>query len=153
MDQPANLNPRIIDALYQEGLALSDEVRTMFGLAQSVPPQADDGTRLAFSCEALRTTTRMMHAMAWLLNHRAYFMGEISEFQLRRHGRIVTRLPEAAPGRIALLAPQVQDLIRTTERFYARLVRLDAGWRNSQPRGTDAPAIQRLRERLATMVG
>lgn len=153
MEQPANLNPRIIDALYHEGLTLSDEVRTMFGLAQSMPAEADEGLRLAFSCEALRTTTRMMHAMAWLLNHRAYFMGEISEFQLRRHGRIVTRLPEAAPGRVALLAPETQDLIRTTERFYARLVRLDAGWRDSQRPSAGAPAIQRLRERLAKMVG
>ena len=153
MDQPANLNSRIIDALYHEGLMLSDDVRAMFGLSHSDQQDADEGTRLAFSCEALRTTTRMMHAMAWLLNHRAYFMGEISEFQLRRHGRIVTRLPEAAPGRIALLAPPVQELIRTTERFYARLVRLDAGWRSSQADGSTAPAIQRLRERLAKMVG
>lgn len=153
MDQPANLNSRIIDALYHEGLMLSDEVRTMFGLSHSAPSEADEGLRLAFSCEALRTTTRMMHAMAWLLNHRAYFMGEITEFQLRRHGRIVTRLPEAAPGRIALLAPPVQELIRTTERFYARLVRLDAGWRSIQPHGTGAQAIERLRERLAKMVG
>ena len=152
MDQPANLNPRIIDALYHEGLALSDEVRAMFGLVQGGVPGGDEGTRLAFSCEALRTTTRMMHAMAWLLNHRAYFMGEISEFQLRRHGRIVTRLPEAAPGRIALLDPAVQELIRTTERFYARLVRLDAGWRDSQVQAA-TPALQRLRERLAKMVG
>jgi regulator of CtrA degradation len=153
MEQTANLNPRIIDALYHEGLMLSDEVRTMFGLSRSMPVDADEGMRLAFSCEALRTTTRMMHAMAWLLNHRAYFMGEISEFQLRRHGRIVTRLPEAKPGRVALLAPAMQDLIRTTERFYARLVRLDAGWRDSQRPATGAPAIQRLRERLAKMVG
>ncbi len=153
MKQPANLNPRIIEALYHEGLTLSDEVRTMFGLKQPGGVDADEGYRLAFSCEALRTTTRMMHAMAWLLNHRAYFMGEITEFQLRRHGRIVTRLPEAAPGRIALLDPPVQELIRSTELFYARLVRLDAGWRNSHPQGTAVPAIQRLRERLAKAVG
>jgi len=153
MDQPANLNPRIIEALYHEGLMLSDEVRAMFGMSQSSPAEADEVIRLALSCEALRTTTRMMHAMAWLLNHRAYFMGEISEFQLRRHGRIVTRLPEAVPGRIALLDPAVQDLIRTTERFYARLVRLDAGWRNSQAPDAGGQAIRRLRERLGKAIG
>ena len=34
MPQPTNLNPRIIEALYAEGLALSDEVRAAFDPAR-----------------------------------------------------------------------------------------------------------------------
>ena len=38
-----------------------------------------------------------------------------------------------------------------TERFYARLARLDKGWRESEM--PQVPAIRRLRERLGGMVG
>ena len=147
MAQPANLNPRIIEALYAEGLMLSDDVRAAFDLSHRPEGDCEDETRIALSCEALRTTTRMMHALAWLLNHRAYFKGEISEFQLRRHGRIASNLPASDPARLMLLDPETQDLIATTERFYARLVRLDAGWRMAEPHGR--AAIERLRERIA----
>lgn len=150
MGQPADLNPRIIESLYGEGLMLSDNVRAAFDLTRRPDTDPEDAMRIALSCEALRTTTRMMHAVAWLLNHRAYLKGEISEFQLRRHGRIAVNLPASEPERMVLLAPEMQDLIRATERFYARLVRLDVGWREAEPEGP--PAIQRLRDRLARAV-
>jgi len=153
MSQTANLNARIIESLYVEGLMLSDEVRSTFDPARRTMADANSAGAIALSCEALRTTTRMMHAVAWLLNHRAYLRGEISEFQLRRHGRIAANLPAAERKRMTLLPLDMQDLIRATERFYARLVRLDAGWRErTLPGGAGpagAPAIQRLRERLA----
>jgi regulator of CtrA degradation len=131
---------------------LSDEVRSAFDLSRQPLRDCEDAARIALSCEALRTTTRMMHAVAWLLNHRAFLNGEISEFQLHRHGRIAANLPESEPDRVALLDPEVRELIGATERFYARLVRLDTGWRErEQARGSKAgaPAIQRLRARLS----
>lgn len=148
MAQTASINPRIIEGLYCEALVLSDEVRATFDLSGRADEAAtdEDLARVALSCEALRTTTRMMHAIAWLLNHRAYFRGELSEFQLRRHGRLATDFPQADPQRLELLDPKVRELIRATERFYARLVRLEHGWRN---RDAQAPsAIAALRERL-----
>ena len=154
MAQPANLNPRIIESLYAEGLGLSDDVRAAFDLTARGTPglstDPEDPARIALSCEALRTTTRMMHAVAWLLNHRAFLQGEISEFQLQRHGRIAANLPQSEPERLALLAPEVRALILATERFHARLVRLDASWREREADGE--PAIQRLRERLTRAV-
>ena len=152
MSQTANLNARIIESLYVEGLMLSDEVRAAFDPSRwtgaGTIPAAESTMAVALSCEALRTTTRMMHAVAWLLNHRADLRGEISEFQMRRHGRIAGNLPPSEGGRLGLLAPELQDLIRATERFYARLVRLDSGWRERTAPSRGAPAIQRLRERL-----
>src|ERR1700741_1773286 len=90
MPEPATINPRIIEGLYCEALVLSDEVRQRFALSGRMDDtgQDEDLARIALSCEGLRTTTRMMHAIAWLLNHRAYCMGELSEFQLRRHGKL-----------------------------------------------------------------
>jgi regulator of CtrA degradation len=154
---PANLNARIIESLYAEGLMLSDAVRAAFDPSRRLPadpdPLAESASALALSCEALRTTTRMMHSVAWLLNHRAYLRGEISEFQLRRHGRIAANLPPSEPQRLAVLPPPMQELIRATERFYARLVRLDTGWRERTAPPAGAPALQRLRERLAHIAG
>ena len=152
MSDPATINPRIIEGLYSEALVLSDEARAAFMLSGRIDTAGrdEDMTRIALSCEALRTTTRMMHAIAWLLNHRAYFMGELSEFQLRRHGRLAGDTP-SDPDRVALLDPEVRDLIGASERFYARLMRLDAGWRQ---RDTDAPsALAQLRERMRVVGG
>ncbi|MBW8783703.1 MAG: DUF1465 family protein, partial [Novosphingobium sp.] len=107
----------------------------------------DDAARIALSCEALRTMTRMMQAIAWLLNHRAYFAGDLSDFQLRRYGRLVPDHPGGDPAKVALLELHLRELIAETERFYARLLRLDRGWREAE---TPSPsAIERLRERIA----
>jgi len=152
MAQPANINPRIIEGLYCEALVLADEVRAAFDLSgridSAIAPESvdEDLARVALSCEALRTTTRMMHAIAWLLNHRAYFMGELSEFQLRRHGRLPSPQPDAEADRLAMLSPPVRELVGATERFYARLMRLDREWRQRDPHAPGA--IARLRERL-----
>jgi regulator of CtrA degradation len=147
MAAPASINPRIIEGLYCEALVLSDEVRGAFALSGRLDAAGgeEDEARVALSCEALRTTTRMMHAVAWLLNHRAYFAGELSEFQLRRYGKLAD-FPESETRRLALLDPETRELIQATERFHARLGRLDHGWRERDP--ATASAVARLRERL-----
>lgn len=148
MNRTNNINPRIVDGLYCEALILSDEVRATFDLSGRLEEIGcdEDAARIALSCEALRTTTRMMHAVAWLLNHRAYFMGELSEFQLRRYGRLAPDFPAADPDRIALLGPDIRALIAATEGFYSRLLRIDRSWRET---ATGTPrAIDQLRARL-----
>ena len=146
MGKPASINPRIIEGLYCEALVLSDDVRNAFALSGRLDAAGEeDEARIALSCEALRTTTRMMHAVAWLLNHRAYFSGDLSEFQLRRYGKL-TDFPESEQSRLALLGGPTRELVTATERFHARLKRLDNGWRE---RSADEPsAIAALRERL-----
>ena len=153
MAHTSTINPRIIDGLYCEALVLSDEVRAAFSLSGPLSKQGnfaeaeDDLARIALSCEALRTTTRMMHAIAWLLNRRAYFSGELSEFQLSRQGRLSAVPSRSDPEQAAMLEPRFRELIAATERFYERLLRLDSGWRDSQlqvPPG----AVARMRERL-----
>ena len=148
MNQTNNINPRIVDGLYCEALVLSDEVRAAFDLSGRIEETGcdEDAARIALSCEALRTTTRMMHAVAWLLNHRAYFMGELSEFQLRRYGRLAPDFPAADPDRMTLLGPDIRALIAATEGFYSRLLRIDRTWRETAA-GTPR-AIDQLRARL-----
>ncbi|MDE8650183.1 DUF1465 family protein [Novosphingobium album (ex Liu et al. 2023)] len=148
MAEPLTINPRIIEALYSEALVLADDVRDAFTLSGRIEEAAgaEDLARIALSSEGLRTTTRMMHAIAWLLNHRAYFSGELSEFQLRRHGRLSRDMRRSDPGQSDILPIEIRRLVGATERFYDRLLRLDRDWRLRDP---GAPsAIANLRERL-----
>jgi regulator of CtrA degradation len=149
MAQTATINPRIVDGLYCEALVLSDEVRAAFALSGRFDrgEVEEDLARVALSCEGLRTTTRMMHAIAWLLNRRAYFSGELSDFQLRRQGRLSAVPSRSDPEQTAMLDPQTRQLITATERFYERLLRLDAGWREAEPMAPPG-AIARLRARV-----
>ena len=153
MAETADLSPTIVEALYCEALVLADEARASFDLSGRLTSASEDEdlARIALSCEALRTTTRMMHAIAWLLNQRAYFAGELSEFQLRRHGRLPSRQPEAGAAQLAALPAELIGLSERTRRFYARIERLDAAW---QRRFEMYPAaIHRLRDRLGQAVG
>jgi regulator of CtrA degradation len=153
MAETADLSPTIIESLYCEALELADEARAVFDLSGRLDLVGEDKdlARVALSCEALRTTTRMMHAIAWLLNQRAYFAGELSEFQLRHHGRLPPDQPPSSEEQLAMLGPDTQELIRRTERFHARITRLDNAWRE---RFAMYPsAIHRLRDRLGREVG
>lgn len=149
MAEPATINPLIIEGLYCEALVLSDEVRDAFAVNGRIDEvgQFGDLARVALSCEGLRTTTRMMHAIAWLLNYRAFFMGEISEFQLRRNGSLSPDLQASDPDDLELLPQHLRLLVAETVRFYERLLRLDGEWRRTHLNTPDA--IGRLRERVA----
>ena len=152
MSEPASINPRIVDGLYCEALVLSDEVRGAFDMSGRLDAAAleaangEDAARIALSCEALRTTTRMMHALAWLLNHRAYFAGEIIEFQLRRHGRLPA---PSASGDLSMVPDDAARLVRMSERLFTRIERLEYAWRRGEAAPGGPTAIERLRERLA----
>ncbi|MFC0204533.1 DUF1465 family protein [Novosphingobium soli] len=145
------ISPRIVEALYCEALVLSDEVRAAFTLParpqRAAAPGVEDPARVALSSEGLRTTTRLMHAITWLLNHRAYFRGEIADLQLRRQGRLSPEIRRPDPHHVALLAAETRLLVDATQRFYDRLLRLDAAWRLTASAGQDP--IQGLRERIA----
>ena len=144
MALPADINPRIVDALYCDALVLADELRTRFGGDFSIGEDCE--ARVALSCEGLRATTRTMHCLAWLLNHRAFFASEISEFQLRRHGRLPAR---SASGDLSLVPDDAARLVRMSERLFARIERLEAAWRRGDTGQDGESAIERLRQRLA----
>lgn len=152
MADPADISPAIVEKLYGDALRLADEARAAFDMSGRLDLVGSDAelARIALSCEALRTTTRMMHALAWLLNHRAYFAGELSEFQLRRHGRLPSSQPEPEADQWAMLPPALRDLVIRTRRFYDRIARLDNAWRD---RFAMYPtAVHRLRDRLGAAV-
>lgn len=151
-----SLNPRIVEALYAEALSLAETLRTRFERLRSEAAQGsdladgEDLRRVQISCEALRTTTRVMHCLAWLLNHRAHFAGDLSELQLRRHGRLIANFPSSEADVIASLPEDVQFLVHESERLYRRIQRLEDAWRVDRVEGESA--VRRLRERLTRAV-
>lgn len=131
MARTTNLSRPIIDALYSEALVLADEVRAVFAAGTRAPVAGEDAfVRLALSTEGLKTTTRMMHVLAWLLNQRALFSGELSENQVRLHGALP---PDRGSDdtQLALLEPETRELIADTEKLHQRIARLDEAWRQN----------------------
>ena len=148
-----SITPAIIETLYGEALALAEDARAAFqrsGVSSGwgAQPATDEasGERIALSCEALRTTTRMMHALAWLLNHRAYFAGELSEFQLRRHGRLPVAQLQSDAAQLGWLNPHTVLVVQRSQAFYARIERLELNWRGQGPQ--QPRPVQRLRARI-----
>jgi regulator of CtrA degradation len=150
MPRTTNLSRPIIEALYTEALILSDDVRGVFALGTREPLGHEDAmARLALSTEGLKTTTRMMHVLAWLLNQRALFAGEINEIQMRRHGALP---PDRGsdPEHLAMLEPETRDLIIETEQLHRRIARLDEAWRQRFEMQSPARAFQ---ERIGRELG
>ena len=139
----------VVEELYCEAMALADEARDTFD-----PRASDDGevlsdeVRIALSIEGLRTTTRLMNVLAWLLNQRAFFDGELTEKQVRKSGGLPPERPPLA-GTVEKLPLMVRSLVRESERLHDRVARIDADWRASQRVGqspgtaaNDANALQ-----------
>lgn len=145
MHRTTSLSRPIIESLYSEALLLADEVRAVFALGiGEQAAEASDQLRLALSSEGLKATTRMMHVLAWLLNQRAFFSGELNETQLRRHGR----LPEdrdSRPEDLELLEPATCALIDETIQLHRRIARLDEAWGENF---TARPVVHGMHERL-----
>ena len=126
MDMSRTLHEQVVEDLYAEALLLADEARAAFDIRnESSRSETADAVRIALSIEGLRTTTRVMHVLAWLLNQRAFYSGELSESQLRRYGSLGDERP-SDPKSLALLEPATRALIRETERLHARVERIAA---------------------------
>jgi len=156
MTNATNLSRPIVEALYTEALVLADEVRAVFARGAYEPEipadrNSDTMARLALSTEGLKTTTRMMHILAWLLNQRAFFSGELTERQVRLHGT----LPEDRPTderALDALEPATRELIAESERLHQRIARLDEAWRSGFEMASPARAIHsRLERRLSDL--
>ena len=142
----SDISEPIVEALYCEALVLADEVRAAFDLVpEAVGQEHSDSEKLAMSVEGLRTTTRMMHVLAWLLNQRAYFSGDLSETQLRRHGALPEDRP-ADPEQIVLLDEGTAELVARTEQMHSRIARLDRAWRDGFE--VHIPTVRQMRGRL-----
>lgn len=130
---------KVIDALYVEAMVLADDARAYFDMFSREERDAlGPVLRVAFSCESLKVTTRLMHVIAWLLAHRGQGGGGYSSpgGPLKLGGPTetdadaVAGLPEGARTRIAASI----DL-------YARVARLEAELLRAEPPESPARAL------------
>lgn len=155
MENAFPFTARLVETLYCDALLLADEARAQFqdmhaanrrDLTREMPggdivpdSVADSSAHtVALSCESLRATTRIMHSIAWLLNHKAFFAGEISENQLRNHGQLIGHCPPSDPEALMLFQPMARAVVMESEMLYARILRLEKAWQDSRA----APVIE-----------
>ena len=146
-----NISREIVEDLYTQALVLSDDARAAFDLRlQGNSVSGNEKTRVALSIEGLRTTTRLMHVLAWLLNQRAYMAGELSDKQLD-HSCTLPEEREADIENLARLDQSTCALIAESERLHARVARLDRHWREKATADMPVASMQgRIARAFAT---
>ncbi len=126
MSNEIRLTARLVDSLYVEAMVLADEVRAYFDEHGRVEREAlAPLLRVAFSCESLKVTTRLMHVIAWLLTRRAVENGEISADQARSSSRRLGVAADSDAMELAALPEAARLLVDASRDLYARVERLD----------------------------
>ena len=142
------LHRRLVDGLYVEAMVMADEARAYFDFRDGDEPEVDDPVRrVAFACESLKVTTRIMHIVAWLLTQRAVESGEISWTQGRRPERRLGNAQDSDPLVVGQLPETAQRLIRSSSDLYARVRRIDEGHFETEAAQSPARALMGRLER------
>jgi regulator of CtrA degradation len=122
----ARIHRRLIDSLYCEAMLLADEARSYFDEAgRAERDMLDPASRVAFSCESLKVTTRLMHIIAWLLTQRAVDAGEIAPHDALMPSRRLGDAPETEEGLLDSMPTSAVGIINTSIDLYRRVARLD----------------------------
>jgi regulator of CtrA degradation len=139
------LTPKLLDSLYTEAMLLADEARSYFDRDQmggNLPPEIS----VAFSCESLKVTTRLMHSIAWLLNQKALRAGEISYSDAYSDARDLGYSPASDDFQVGRFPEEAQALIAASEDLYYRLQRFSSKMRAvSAPVSEPHAMMERLR--------
>lgn len=116
------LTPKLLDSLYTEAMVLADEARYYFDRDQMEGNMSPE-ISVAFSCESLKVTTRLMHSIAWLLNQKAVRAGEVpyEEGVFYELGYA----PASDAFQVQRFPNEAQSLIAASEDLYYRLHRFN----------------------------
>jgi len=142
------IHRRLIDSVYVEAMLLADEARSYFDeVGRAERDALSPMTRVAFSCESLKVTTRLMHVIAWLLTQRAVIAGELSAAQAGEPSRRLGEAPNTEPLVAADLPPHARRMIDASIELHRRVARLDAAQLRDLP---DPGPARAMLDRLAT---
>ncbi|PKP91803.1 MAG: DUF1465 domain-containing protein [Alphaproteobacteria bacterium HGW-Alphaproteobacteria-16] len=121
------IHRKLIDSLYTESMLLADEARAYFDeVGRDDRDLLDAMSRVVFSCESLKVTTRLMHVIAWLLTQRAVDAGEIPARDALDPSRRLGEAPVTDEAAFDSLPMAAQSLIAASIDLYRRVQRLDA---------------------------
>ncbi|MES2441895.1 MAG: DUF1465 family protein [Pseudomonadota bacterium] len=122
----SRIHRRLVDSLYVEAMLLADEARAYFDeIGRDERDLLEAINRVAFSCESLKVTTRLMHIIAWLLTQRAVDAGELAPRDALAPSRRLGTAPETADATIAAMPPQAATIMLTSIDLFRRVARLD----------------------------
>ena len=125
-DPESDLTPRLVEALYAEAMLLSDEVRAYFDEGgRDDRARLDAVGKVAFACESLRVTTRLMHVLAWLLTRKAVQSGEPVSGDAREPRRRLADAADSDDADLQRLPLRARMLIAQSRDLYGRVRRLD----------------------------
>lgn len=120
------IHRRLADSLYIEAMLLADEARAYFDeLGRDERDALAAMSRVAFSCESLKVTTRLMHIIAWLLTQRAVEAGELMPHEALRPSRRLGEAPSSDDTVLAAMPAQAATIMLSSIDLYRRVARLD----------------------------
>lgn len=128
MTEHTPITSKLVDSLYTEAMLLADEARGYFDTeGQAERAALDPVLRVAYSCESLRVTTRLMHVVSWLLVRKAVDAGEMSEREGEAPDRRLGRAGdnELDSARMRKLPPRAREIVDASRDLYDRVKRLD----------------------------
>lgn len=136
---------RLRDTLYSEAMLLADEARGYFDeLGRRDSAHLDPAARVQFSCESLKVTARVMHAVAWLLTRRAVDAGEIAPVVAALPAHRLGDAPDTDAAALDSLPERARALVEASIDLHRRIALLD----QALDAPTDSPA-RAMQERLA----
>ena len=131
---------RVTAALHLDAMVLADEAKSYFegyGRAErdALPPLL----QAAFSVEALRTTTRLMHVISWVLEMRG----------MQRSGGGATAEPPGSEiasdeAALAMLPEDARGVVARSVALHGRVIRLDRCMRSGCPVAAPLVPLQAL---------
>ncbi|MGH6695252.1 DUF1465 family protein [Sphingopyxis sp.] len=132
-----------VENLYVEAMLLADEAHAAFAAQRNLGRAGGDAAaQIGLACESLKTTTRLMHVIAWLLHRRAMFAGDPGAGP----NDSAARIGEAVAADWAICASfdvSVRRIVSASERLFERIAMLEAGW--------EAPAVTPVQQLLARL--
>jgi regulator of CtrA degradation len=126
-ESEALITPKLLDSLYTESMVLADEARSYFESGRFDEESASDTTlSVSFSCESLKVTTRLMHCIAWLLNQKALYAGEMSAGEVWQHDRSLGYAAASDTDMVVQFPIEARQIVMASEELFMRLQRLSA---------------------------
>lgn len=142
-----------VENLYVEAMLLADEAHAAFAAQRDLGRIERDSGRgdslhlVSLACESLKTTTRLMHIIAWLLHRRAMIAGDPGAGPDDSAARIGA--PVAADWDICLgFESSVRRIIAASERLFERIAALESGWDEPQALRPVQQLLAQLEARL-----
>lgn len=142
-----------VENLYVEAMLLADEAHAAFAVQRDLGSieggrvHGDALLQVSLACESLKTTTRLMHIIAWLLHRRAMIAGDPLAGPNDSAARIGE--PVAVDWDVcARFDAPLRRIVAASERLFERIAVIEAGWASPAAVAPVQQLLARLEARL-----